>query len=70
MVYAIKIKKQVQRDILEAANKIEIDMDKLIAKLELETGLKKETIVNIIANMKTLNLIRIENNIIKKQGVD
>jgi hypothetical protein len=45
-------------------------MDKLIAKLELETGLKKETIVNIIANMKTLNLIRIENNIIKKQGVD
>jgi uncharacterized protein YeeX (DUF496 family) len=70
MVYAIKLKKQVQRDILEAANKIEIDMDKLIAKLELETGLKKETIVNIIANMKTLNLIRIENNIIKKQGVD
>jgi uncharacterized protein YeeX (DUF496 family) len=70
MVYAIKIKKQVQRDILEAANKIEIDMNKLIAKLELETGLKKETIVNIIANMKTLNLIRIENNIIKKQGVD
>ena len=70
MVYAIKLKKQVQRDILETATKIEIDMNKLIAKLELETGLKKETIVNIIANMKTLNLIRIENNIIKKQGVD
>jgi|TARA_Y100000296_G_scaffold86217_1_gene125136 uncharacterized protein YeeX (DUF496 family) len=70
MVYAIKLKKQVQRDILETATKIEIDMNKLIAKLELDTGLKKETIVNIIANMKTLNLIRIENNIIKKQGVD
>ena len=70
MVYAIKLKKQVQRDILEATTKIEIDMNKLIAKLELDTGLKKETIVNIIANMKTLNLIRIENNIIKKEGVD
>ena len=70
MVYAIKLKKQVQRDILEATSKIEIDMNKLIAKLELDTGLKKETIVNIIANMKTLNLIRIENNIIKKEGVD
>ena len=70
MVYAIKLKKQVQRDILEATTKIEIDMNKLIAKLELDTGLKKETIVNIIANMKTVYLIRIENNIIKKEGVD
>ena len=66
MVYAYKLKKQIQRDILTAVHSTDIDMGKFIAKQQLETGFTHKTISEIIENMNKLGYIQIYEGVIKK----
>ena len=67
MVYAIKVKKEIQKEIERKVNIGEkINMDKILSAMELDTGLTKKAIMNILHNMHNLEIIKIKDGTISK----
>ena len=66
MAYALKQTKQIQTDILAAVQTRDIDLASFMDEIGLKTGLKKDTIAEVLGKMTRLKYIRIENNVIKK----
>lgn len=72
MVYVIKLKKAIHRDLVEAVSKNGegTNEEQFIAAEELKTGLTAATIANIIKNMSKIKYIKIENGTITRVQQD
>ncbi len=67
MVYVKAAKDKIHRELTQLVKQEPQDMVKFIAKQAIQTGLKNETISEVIHNMYILDLIEIRDDVIYKK---
>jgi len=69
MPHFVEIKKKLKADILEALDKAgRLDFKKTVAEFSLSTGFTDKTIYKVLEQMKELEYIEIDDNVIKRPG--